>query len=997
MPENYPKLFTRCHLLAMVFSLAVLLNNSLICHAQKYSFSHQDIEDGLVESQVNNLTIDNQHRLWIATNGGACRYDGQEYTAYTRQNGMPSNFVSTVFTEKNGRVWFGTQNGLTYLDNHKLVDYLVIAKLKNKRVTSIVKDSTGNVWFLMNHHLFGIKGKKIKQELIPDTGEMLSSCLAVNKAGKLFAAVYRKGIYRLDNGNWVRMIAFPFADKRLIIEKILFDKQDEGNLFLLTGDTVYTLKNNRLRLYEPRLVRSIKKPLLAIEQENNGAMWIGSVSGAYRVKQSQLMHFDAHNGFTDNPISEIYLDADNNLWLGSQGSGFYKYEGDRVVVFDKSQGMPVSEIVMSMVKEKDNQVLIALDGGGLMRYDGKKLLPVKLPENIPGLNRVQCLLTDKNGIIWIGTNAAGIWTYHDNSFAMVPQSNKYSINDLKEDEQGNIWVASPSGCMYVKDNQLHRLDDFNMYCSSVCVVGKDSVMVGTQDGVMLSVNKKKSGNFKLDAVRTSAVFCMLQYKHLLLMGTDDRGLFVWDKASGQVKNYSIKDGLNSNTIYSLVTDDHDVVWIGNGRGVNKMAYNENTKRFIVNQNENSKSPILEANQDASLYFDHKVWIGTTKGLVIYNTDTPMATSSQPHIVIKSVKLIARAKNGVQTVDITGTKGIKLSHNQSHISISFQGIYLRNPEGVSYRYQLAGLDTSWSLPGKNNVVDYPSLPAGNYTFKVKAINADAQASADTASFSFAVLPPFYQTLGFRLLSVSFFILVGVGTQRYFHHRKIKQLQVIEATKREESMKIRQQTAEDFHDELGNKLTRITVLSQLLDNKMSDSQPDQKKLLEQIRQNAASLYSGTKDILWALDPQSDNLYEILNRIKDFGTELFLDTGVRFEFNGIDEQLNEIKLPMEYSRNLPMIFKELLNNILKHANANQVTVNLNNSEKDKLVLSVSDNGQGFDPETVRKGQGINNIRTRTQRIGGTIDIYSAPGKGSLSTINIKLNSKKTGYGKP
>lgn len=321
-----------------------------------------------------------------------------------------------------------------------------------------------------------------------------------------------------------------------------------------------------------------------------------------------------------------------------------------------------------------------------------------------------------------------------------------------------------------------------------------------------------------------------------------------------------------------------------------------------------------------------------------------------------------------------------------------GVYLKDPGGISYRYKLKGLDTAYSALVKGDVVDYPSLPPGNYTFEVKAVTADGTSSENTASFSFSITPPFYQTTWFRIAAIAFFILLGIALQSYRHRVKINRLKIIEATKREENLKIRQQTAEDFHDELGNKLTRITVLSEILDTKMDQGQVDQKKLLEQIKQNASSLYNGTKDILWALDPQSDNLYEILNHIKDFGNELFLDTPVEFEFNGIDESLNEINLPMEYSRNIPMIFKELLNNILKHAHATHVALTLDAITRDDIQLTLCDNGCGFVQNEAQKGQGINNMMMRTKRIGGDIHISSEKGAGTVVKLKIKLTNIST-----
>jgi signal transduction histidine kinase len=143
---------------------------------------------------------------------------------------------------------------------------------------------------------------------------------------------------------------------------------------------------------------------------------------------------------------------------------------------------------------------------------------------------------------------------------------------------------------------------------------------------------------------------------------------------------------------------------------------------------------------------------------------------------------------------------------------------------------------------------------------------------------------------------------------------------------------------------------------------------------------------------LDPKSDNLFEILNHIRDFGNELFLDTAIEFEFNGIEESLNKVKLPMEYSRNIPMIFKELLNNTLKHAHATRVIINVDRMQKDELQITLSDNGCGFTKNGSFKGQGINNIITRTKRIGGDIDINSEKGRGTFVELTVRINNTIT-----
>jgi len=963
----------------------------LFCHlnlfAQKYTFSHYDIEDGLIESQVNNLALDHEHRLWMATFGGACRFDGKDFTSYTRQNGMPTNFINNVFVDKDNTVWFGTQSGLMKLVNKKLVAYPVSAKLKNSRVRSITQDGNGTIWFIINNRLFKVSGNAGKEEIIQDTIKEPLLCLAVDREGRLYASVHQKGIYYHDKGKWVSPVSYPKNNKNFFVTKMQFDRTDKSRLLLLSFNGIYSVKDGVLEPYQNRLVKGVQEPFLSMAQDSAANLWIGTNNGAYYLdlKKQKNTHFVAVNGLSDNAITDIYNDADNNLWLASQGNGLYKYEGDRYVIFDRTQGLPDNEVIWGIAKDRNNHILLGINGAGLFQYDGRKLTSVKLPKDHPDVKNVQCLYTDKNGLIWIGTDHAGLWTYDKGYYQMIKGSDYYAINGITQDSNGQIWITAPSGCFYLENNTLKRLDEFSNFSSSIVNAGKDSIIAGTQDGVILAVNKKIVKDFKLDAVRTSTVFSMLNYKGMLIIGTDDRGIFVWNKVNGNVKNYSTRDGLSSNTIYSLVTDDHDVIWAGTGRGANRFLYNEKSKTFTVKGNGSSKNPILESNQNAILYNDGKVWIGTTKGVVVYNTNIVPSAKTPPHIVIQSVKLMPQS--GEKQSSTTMSNGAKLSFSNRHLSIAFLGINLKDPANVSYRYKLRGLDTSYSLPVKNNVVDYPSLPAGNYTFEVKAIGMGGVPSVNTASFSFSITPPFYQTGTFRFLAIIFFVLIGVSIQSYRHHVKINRQRIIEATKREESLKIRQQTAEDFHDELGNKLTRITVLSEILGTRMDNGQSDQKKLLEQIKQNAASLYNGTKDILWALDPQSDNLYEVLNHIRDFGKELFLDTPVEFEFNGIDESLNEIKLPMEYSRNIPMIFKELLNNILKHSHATKVTISLEDIHKNGIRLALADNGCGFDENEIRKGQGINNIITRTKRINGSININSEKGKGTMVDLKILI----------
>ncbi len=964
---------------------------SIFCSAQKYAFTHYDIEDGLLESQVNSLTLDHEHRLWIATYGGACRFDGKEFIAYTRQNGLPTNFVDCVFTGKDDNQWFGTQNGLVKLVNKKLIPIKLPDSLDNRRVRNIVQDGGGNIWAGIGGRLFRVTRDTVKLQWVQDTIKRHLTCVATDESGRLYASIYQKGLYYLDGKHWVKVVDYPANQHSFYVARILFDR---NRLFLQTYTSVYTVENGKLMPFEAKAIASISNNsyLLCTTLDADGNLWIGTTIGAYSIKNHQVTHFTALNGLTDNAIADVYRDAGNNLWFATQGNGLYRYQGDQFVILDRSQGMSANEVVMGISKDKKGNILLGIDGGGLMRYDGKNLSSIDLHQHDPELKRIQYLYTDSKGTLWIGTHD-GLWQYNGNTAERVPELVNYAVNGIIEDYSGTLWITTPSGCFFIKNGEARHVANFYRFSSSIVELGRDSVLIGTNDGVALLVNKQWVKGFKVNALRTSAVFCMMKYKDNIVFGTDDRGIFAWDRHNGEVKNYGLKDGLNSNTIYSLVTDSNGVVWVGTGRGVNRLSFDDEKHLFSVTGGSSKKSLILESNQNAAFYADNKVWIGTTKGAVIYNANSKQDKPAAPYVTIQVARVVPQVGSSIGWLNSTELNdGAMLLHDQNHMAIWFRGVDLKDPDNISYSYKLVGLDSSYSAPVTNDVVDYPSLPPGKYTFEVKAISANGTPSENTASFSFTITPAFYQTASFRLIGIAFFVLLGFILQNYLQRSKAKRQKIIEATKREESIRIRQQTAEDFHDELGNKLTRITVLSEILGTKMDQDQNDQKKLLEQIRQNASSLYNGTKDILWALDPKSDNLFEILNHIRDFGNELFLDTAIEFEFNGIDESLNKVKLPMEYSRNIPMIFKELLNNTLKHAHATRVIINVDHIQKDELQITLSDNGCGFTKNGSFKGQGINNIITRTKRIGGDIDINSEKGRGTFVELTVRMNNTIT-----
>ncbi len=200
-------------------------------------------------------------------------------------------------------------------------------------------------------------------------------------------------------------------------------------------------------------------------------------------------------------------------------------------------------------------------------------------------------------------------------------------------------------------------------------------------------------------------------------------------------------------------------------------------------------------------------------------------------------------------------------------------------------------------------------------------------------------------------------------------------------------LRKQIAEDFHDELGSKLSVISMYSELVRREVPQDNELAKHYLNKIVNASNGLYLAMKDMLWTLDPAQDSLDDLLIKIKDFAEELFEDTGIDFSMEGIQNGVVGVELPLEYKRHLLLLLKEGLNNILRHAEADSADLQVQ-FKHNTLYLRLSDNGKGFDGKTTQQGEGLKNMRSRAEKIKGAFRISSSE-KGTVLQVECPIET--------
>ncbi|HZJ20204.1 MAG TPA: triple tyrosine motif-containing protein [Pricia sp.] len=480
----------------------------------------------------------------------------------------------------------------------------------------------------------------------------------------------------------------------------------------------------------------------------------------------------------------------------------------------------------------------------------------------------------------------------------------------------------------------------------------------------------------------------------IVLGTEDDGILFWDPIKNLVQACASEQGLSSDFIFSLYKLDSLTVLAGTGKGISRIHLEKKSQGFLVRNFTSSFDPYgPECNLNSVLRAENnKIWVGTTKGIYIYNANDPPVAGSSPLIYLNSVSLFSKKINSDFQNDTLYAwslvpKDLRLTNRQNHLTFDFNGVFFSNPKGLKYEYKLEGADTAYAARVATNKVIYPNLNPGKYGFKVRAITEDYVKSSNSVDFPFVIERPIYQKTWFSI----FLAMLLVSGGFLLHYGRIsfkkKRLAYNQKIRLEEQQSVMQRTSEDLHDDLGNKITRITVLADVLQRKLDQNDIEKTKLVDQIKENAQAFYLGTKDIIWSLTPGNDSLFDLLEKCKLTGTQLFADTNIEFVPKGTVKSLTAVKLPLAIGRNLNMIVKEAFTNILRHSGANKAVMKVNYSAEQGLGIAIVDNGKGITNIEDNRGNGLNNMYKRIERIGGTLNVLNTPDGGLMIRLNVKI----------
>ena len=289
--------------------------------------------------------------------------------------------------------------------------------------------------------------------------------------------------------------------------------------------------------------------------------------------------------------------------------------------------------------------------------------------------------------------------------------------------------------------------------------------------------------------------------------------------------------------------------------------------------------------------------------------------------------------------------------------------------------------------------FTNLPSGNYVLHSRVHSATGVVY-EAAILKLTIEPPWYETiwayLGYSFIGLIMIGGIANGTSRIRHQRLQKKLQREEERNRLmttelqlqkseiEKEQIRQRISGDLHDEIGSNLSSIALLSGLMEEKVSNK-PEIKDRISRIQSLAETSAQSMRDIVWLVNPRNDSMPQLIERLRDT-TFQQLD-GLEVHFSADSTTFHE-DYSLEFRRNIFLIYKEILQNIIRHAEASDISIVIKEVGKN-FRMEIQDNGKGFDVETVRRGNGLYNMASRVEMIGGELSFKSEPSEGTMICI--------------
>ncbi len=976
-------------------------------------FTNYTRANGLPDETINNIKQDSRGYLWIGSREGLFRFDGKNYKAWyadpSDSNKFGNNSIIIAGEYKNGRMMFQSGTSLWEIDiyNHR---FRQLEQFKEKTIIAAPQRLGNGQWIVSAMDSVFITDSSFKITLSQSYRNIFPT---QNVAGFYlqhpYALLYaiadqnycllnyttgKRILFQVDNSKldsrskYVRPQVYDSIKHRLYLSSYF-----NGNSYIdLDLDAGRNIK------YEPINIAaqsdgSIRRALLLPEKN---LMIQAGVNGLYFTDFMNTTYFNSTSGSDKKMASNILLDlfhsADGDYWLSTtNGICRFSLQPPLVNYFKQSGINSSQDEIKRIIKGNDGNIYFLRQSKSLFKLSPDKLSAERVDSSIyycwtaipsgdniiivgagkkiatyntitkrhanpTDLDKFYSNNTDivtlayraKNGDLWYSCNGsgglirnpAGTTQYIQYSRNSSPPAFSHSyVHNVAEDKEGNIWWGSN------KTEMLLRWD-----------AAKQSF---SETGVHQLIPQHK--------LQTGVNNLYFDNADNLWIALDAAALIKYNIKTHTGGYYDINKGLPTDAVFGLCSDAQNRLWFSTRKGL--CCYLPDKDQVV---NFTSSDGLPEDNfEDDGMYFDKSdnlLYIGGNETIAYFNPDSLLLKSiiNVPPVFIDEMRV-----NG-KLFYFENEKKIRLKTKENNIEFSYSAPDFNRNSQLIFQYRLQGINDDWIDLGEKRTITLNGLRYGKYTFSVRCTYRGTQTWKETSQpFTFTIQTPLQNQLWFRLLLLAIASLLVFWIIRNYYRRKLEK-QRLAAENIQAIEKERTRIATDMHDDFGASLSRIKFISEKMQLMQSDN-PSLTNDLTKISVYSDQMAEKMNEIVWALNQRYDSIEDLVSFCRSYASEYLQDKGITLHFS--TDGTTEKMLKGETRRNVFLVIKEALHNIVKHAEATVVDIHF--SQTNLLKVSINDNGKGFNSDSIHAfANGLENMKKRMSDVGGELKITSETG---------------------
>lgn len=960
---------------------------------------------GLADRTIIGIAQDRDGFLWFATPRQLARFDGSNIEPYWPTDLAPvqNRRIRVLLKTHAGALWLATDDGqVVQFGVDGATNYS--GKLPCTTPGAMVEAADGSIWISFDstdHTICRIKGGVVTAFSHASDGDTRCVLAPDSDNNVWYAAGTELGL--IHDG------AFRTLPYRVLRSARMAAARDGGIWIAAANGIFRATADGRVRRVDSATAPFASYPNVLLE-DRSGSLWIGtSPDGLFHVSATGNLERIA----TSYPeIISLDEDREGNIWAGTSGSGVDCISRRAIMVEGDTTVLPQSAI-QSVCEDADNVVWGCTQSGTLVQRTAAGTW--RTQEGWPA--GVTALAADPGGGIWIGTRKSALYRMRGGSAAEWTAQRGlrgHTVSGIVVAKDRTVWLSlqGPNAIEWLDNNDVLH-ETVPGPGGRVESLGTDStgrVWVGLGKGRLLRIDGKQL----VDATPDGSPLAPVRAIHAradgsLWLGYRGGGLGLL--SDGHYTHFTANDGLFSNSVAYLVSDLEGWLWLGSDDGIFKVRLNEleafaaHRTRWVqsVRYGPEAGLPPLQVTVRtwgcAIRTHDGRIWMPMSTALVIADpAQTPNQPTAPPVLitaVLADSRIVAAHRDVVakrtlysRPAIVPGMAPLRLPAIRQRLEFEFTAPSFAAPENLQFRYRLAPFDDDWVAGGSARAAKYTHLPPGEYVFRLQACQSDGVWSEAETPVAVAIAPLVWQTGWFRsVLALAFTAATAMVVRRVSHRRLQRKLRVLQEQMMLE--KERSRIARDLHDDAGNRLTRIALLSQLA---LRDAeQPGTvARHLAQLAQAAREATAAFDEIVWAVNPRNDTLAELISYLATFAQQFCESAAIACELD-VPLQVPDRLVPTDVRQNLFLATKEAINNAIRHAGASKLSLRIA-VDDETLTITVRDDGRGLPSGAAATGaDGLRNFQQRMADIGGTLAIESSPNAGTRLSFAYRWASRE------